>query len=186
MRLRLGLLNDQAAIDAQIAREAREAEAARRRASSSGKVHTVPTEAEAKREKQLSDAERHQIEEKVKKEDKEKQKRRQARIRPLSEAKAIETGANFVSETFTFGIGLAILLAEYWRSSRKESNRRDEVKERIGKLEGMALESEQEIRRLENTIVWLRAEQSAEHAAAQVPESQTGTSKNAEGEPAGA
>jgi hypothetical protein len=56
-------------------------------------------------------------------------------VRPLTEAKAIETGANFISETFLFCVAGAAIVFEYWRSKRKESTRRDEVSDRLDQIE---------------------------------------------------
>jgi myosin-1 len=56
-------------------------------------------------------------------------------VRPLTEAKAIETGANFISETFLFCVAGAAIVFEYWRSKRKESSRRDEVSDRLDQIE---------------------------------------------------
>ncbi|KAL8281005.1 hypothetical protein RQP46_006684 [Phenoliferia psychrophenolica] len=52
-------------------------------------------------------------------------------IRPLNDTKAIDAGANFLSEAFLFGIATAIIIGESWRSSRKEGRRRDLVAETL-------------------------------------------------------
>ncbi|KAM0792183.1 hypothetical protein ACM66B_004880 [Microbotryomycetes sp. NB124-2] len=52
-------------------------------------------------------------------------------IRPLNDARAIDAGANFISESFLFAFAAAIILAESWRSRRKEQNRRDAVLDKI-------------------------------------------------------
>ncbi|EME79572.1 uncharacterized protein MYCFIDRAFT_23654, partial [Pseudocercospora fijiensis CIRAD86] len=57
------------------------------------------------------------------------------KIRPLTEARAIELGANFFSEAFIFGVAVGLLLFENWRSRSKASARRDEVSERLEQLE---------------------------------------------------
>ena len=57
------------------------------------------------------------------------------KIRPLSDARAIELGANFFSEAFIFGVAVSLLLLENYRSRSKESSRRDEVAERLADLE---------------------------------------------------
>ncbi|KAF3939911.1 hypothetical protein ABW19_dt0201759 [Dactylella cylindrospora] len=56
-------------------------------------------------------------------------------IRPLSDAKAIERGANFISEAFLFSVAGGLILYEALRSRKKEMNRRDEVAERLQQLE---------------------------------------------------
>jgi optic atrophy 3 protein len=124
MRLRLGLLQDPAVIDRQIAREVAEIEA--KRAKSKPKIPTVKTEAEAKADEERVKQERKEIEKHVK---------APPRIRPLSESKAIDTGANFISETFLFIVAGGIIVFENWRSRRKETSRREDVKERLDTLE---------------------------------------------------
>jgi optic atrophy 3 protein len=125
MRLRLGLLQDQAAIERQIARDAAEAKAKK----SKSDIPTVKTEAQTKAEEASGTA--HEKAEKS-----EKDRKRAPRIRPLTEAKAIDSGANFISEGFLFSVGLGLILFETWRSRRKENNRRSDVAEQIAALEG--------------------------------------------------
>lgn len=129
MRLRLGLLQDPAAIDRQIAREAAEVEA-RRKATNS--APTVLTEEQTRAAANLTSEERKKIEEKVKNEEKAKTYRR---IRPLSEAKAIDSGANFISEAFLFCVAGGLIVFETWRSRRKEATRQRGVEERLKDLE---------------------------------------------------
>ncbi|KAK6342648.1 hypothetical protein TWF718_008042 [Orbilia javanica] len=56
-------------------------------------------------------------------------------IRPLSDSKAIERGAAFISEFFLFSVAGGLILFEALRSRKKEMNRRDEVSERLQNLE---------------------------------------------------
>ncbi|TFK45942.1 OPA3-domain-containing protein [Heliocybe sulcata] len=63
-------------------------------------------------------------------------------VRPLSETKAIENGANALAEGFLFAVAAALIIAEQWRSSRSQTKRRDAVddqlddlKDRIGGME---------------------------------------------------
>ncbi|EPY53910.1 optic atrophy 3 family protein [Schizosaccharomyces cryophilus OY26] len=53
------------------------------------------------------------------------------RVRPLNDAKAVDAGANFLSETFVFTVAGGAILFETWRARRKEKNRRDNVAEAI-------------------------------------------------------
>lgn len=62
-------------------------------------------------------------------------KRRTVHIRPLSDAKAIERGATFISEFFLFSVAGGLILFEAIRSRKKELNRRDEVADRLQNLE---------------------------------------------------
>ncbi|KAI8333705.1 optic atrophy 3 protein-domain-containing protein [Chlamydoabsidia padenii] len=56
-------------------------------------------------------------------------------IRPLNDARAIESGANFMSEAFVFGVGASIIIAENWRSRTKDKNRRNYVDDALENLE---------------------------------------------------
>ncbi|KAF2662988.1 hypothetical protein K491DRAFT_752887, partial [Lophiostoma macrostomum CBS 122681] len=124
MRMRLGLLQDPAVIDRQIAKEVAAAEAARKKSQ----VPTVKTEAETKAEDAMTDKEREAARKKVEAASK-------PRIRPLSEAKAIETGANFVAEAFIFSVGLGVIVFEQWRQRRKARNQRDDIREDLEDLQ---------------------------------------------------
>ncbi|KAI4151253.1 MAG: hypothetical protein LQ340_003602, partial [Diploschistes diacapsis] len=127
MRLRLGLLQDAAAIERQAAREAKEAAARKAKAE----TPTVKTEAQQRADDAAAAKDKEkEVDGKAK-----KAHHQQPRIRPLSEAKAIETGANFISETFIFGVALGMLVLERWYSRTKENNRRSDVAERMEVLE---------------------------------------------------
>ncbi|USP77238.1 hypothetical protein yc1106_04512 [Curvularia clavata] len=118
MRMRLGLLQDPAVIDRQIKKEVAMAEARRKEAA----APTVLTEEQTKAEEALTEKEREAIKKKA-------EERARPRIRPLSEQKAIEMGANFVAETFIFAVGIAVILVEQWRQRRKAKNARDDIRE---------------------------------------------------------
>ena len=141
MRLRLGLLQDPDVIEKQIAREAAEAQARKHKAE----APTVRTEAEQKAYEQET------AEEKKKAKDKHK-----PRIRPLSEAKAIDTGANFVSESFLFLVGFSLIIFEAWRRERKETTRREDVADRIKELEETENSSRRALVGLEKEVLRLR------------------------------
>ncbi|GAM33776.1 OPA3 domain protein [Talaromyces pinophilus] len=149
MRLKLGLLRDTAAIEERAAKEAAEAAARRHRS----KVPTAKTEAEIQ-------AEKAETEEAKKKAIEEVKAKPLPRIRPLSESKAIDSGANFISETFLFLVAGGLIVFESWRSRRKETSRRSDVQDRLVELE----ESEKAARRalgiLEKELLELRAQQS--------------------------
>lgn len=148
MSLRLGLLQDHAAIDRQIAREAAEAQAKKHK----HEVPTVKMEAQTKASDSAGAKEKDKVSEKAKAASKPK-------IRPLSEAKAIDAGANFASETFLLSVGIGLIVFERWWSIRKESTRREDVADRIAELE----ESEKSARRalveLEKEILRIRAKE---------------------------
>lgn len=115
-------------IDRQIAREVAEAEAKRKKALPQSTIPTVKTQAET----QAADAELAEIKKQAKED---VAKKNTPRVRPLSESKAIETGANFISETFMFMVAGSIILFESWRSRRKEASRREDVSDRLDRLE---------------------------------------------------
>jgi hypothetical protein len=132
-RLRLGLLQDPQILARNLAREVAEAEARRQAAAAAtaaaaeGAVAGPKTEAQVKRDSDRIKKEIKQAQDKASK--------ALPRVRPLTEAKAIETGANFISETFLFCVAGAAIVFEYWRSKRKESTRRDEVSDRLDQIE---------------------------------------------------
>jgi hypothetical protein len=146
MRLRLGLLQDQAAIDRQIARDA--AEHAKMK-----DVPTVKTEAQMKAEEAGG------------KTPKSTASLPKPRIRPLSEAKAIDSGANFISEAFLFSIGLGLIVFESWRSRRKENTRRADVAERLEELEAKDQASWQKVDELESKVLELEGQLAAKQGS---------------------
>ncbi|KAF2468255.1 uncharacterized protein BDR25DRAFT_291023 [Lindgomyces ingoldianus] len=125
MRMRLGLLQDPAVIDRQIAKEVAAAEAARKKAQ----IPTVKTEARMKAEEAMSEKEKEAIRKKA------EAAHKPPRIRPLSEAKAIETGANFAAETFIFTVGIGVIVFEQWRQRRKARNQRGGLEDKLEDLQ---------------------------------------------------
>lgn len=123
MRMRLGILHDPIAQERMHERELKVAEEKKRKAE----VPIVRTEAEQKKfEEEQAKAE---------KDGPKKDTALKVKIRPLSEAKAIDLGANFFSEAFIFAVAAGLLVWDAWRSRKKESVRRDEVAERLETLE---------------------------------------------------
>ncbi|EAU81464.1 hypothetical protein CC1G_05294 [Coprinopsis cinerea okayama7 len=55
-------------------------------------------------------------------------------IRPLSETRAIDQGANFLAEGFMFSVAAALIIGEAFRSSRNQSKRRDSVDDQLDAL----------------------------------------------------
>ena len=121
MRMRLGILHDAAAQERMHAREAAEA-AAKKRLS---ETPTVRTEAQQKADDQAA----------ADLKEKESKAAPKPRIRPLSESRAIELGANFLSESFIFGVAVGLLVWDQWRSRRKENTRREGIDDRLEALE---------------------------------------------------
>lgn len=140
MRMRLGILHDTAAQERMHAREAASAEAKKKQAE----IPTVRTEADQK----THDAQGSEARETK---DASKKEKPAIKIRPLSEARAIELGANFASEAFIFAVAAGLLVFERWWSKRKENKRDEHVVERIEALEersNMVAGLEEEISRL--------------------------------------
>lgn len=165
MRMRLGLLQDPAIIERQIAREAEKAEKERKARIAATIAannpdapprtsYDVPTKVESEEEAAARKKEEREAEKKVREE--EAQRMEKIRIRPLSDAKAIDSGANFVSEAFLFLVAGGLILFETWRSRRKEANRREDVKERIEKLEAREVDFEKREQDFELIIAELR------------------------------
>lgn len=146
MRMRLG--RDTEAIQRQAAEEAAAAEARKHQPQHP----TVKTEAEA-----IAEAE---AIEKAKKDAIEKAKSQPLpRIRPLSEAKAVENGAKFISEAFLFVVAGGLIVFETMRSRRKELSRREDVADRLHELEQSEKAARQALATLEREILALKAQQ---------------------------
>ena len=120
MRLRLGQLRDTAATERRTAAEA----AARKHKPTSP---TVKTEAQTKAEEEAIAKAKAAASEADKPAPK-------PHIRPLSESKAIENGATFISEGFLFLVAGGLIVYESFRSRRKESTRREDVESRLAEL----------------------------------------------------
>ncbi|KAL9034001.1 MAG: hypothetical protein Q9214_007246 [Letrouitia sp. 1 TL-2023] len=159
MRLRLGLLQDHSAIEKQIAREAAEAQA--KKHSSAGS--TVKTEAQTKADEASTAKTKEKSTEKVKAASKPK-------IRPLSEAKAIDAGANFASETFLLSVGVGLIIFERWWSSKRESTRREDVADRIAELETSEKSARRALVELEKEVLRLRAKDGRKSPSRILPE----------------
>lgn len=148
MQLRLGLLQDAKSIERQIAREATEAQAKKHKLE----VPTVKTEAQTKADEATAA--------KTKEKGTEKSSKAvsvpKPKIRPLSENKAIDSGATFVSESFLFMVGLSLILFENWRARRKETSRREDVADRINDLEESRKVDRKAIVELEEEMLRLR------------------------------
>ncbi|GAA6000779.1 OPA3 family protein [Rhodotorula paludigena] len=63
-------------------------------------------------------------------------------VRPLSESKAIDAGANFLSEGFLFTVAAVIIIGETYRGKRAESKRRDRVHDLLEQHEEQILKLE--------------------------------------------
>ncbi|KAA1071666.1 hypothetical protein PGT21_014625 [Puccinia graminis f. sp. tritici] len=73
-------------------------------------------------------------------------------IRPLSDTKAIQNGANFLSEAFLFSVAVALIVAENLRGRMQTAHRRDVVNERLTELESLCANIRAEQETLEQKI----------------------------------
>jgi hypothetical protein len=142
MRLRLGSIRDTTATRKQ-------AEAAAEAKKHVPTSPTVKTEAATKAEEEAVLKAKAAAEEAA--------KPHHYRIRPLSESKAIESGANFISETFLFMVAGGLILFESWRSRRKEGTRREGVEDRLAELEQTNKTSREALVALEKELLALKA-----------------------------
>ncbi|KAI9784838.1 MAG: hypothetical protein M1839_001568 [Geoglossum umbratile] len=159
MRLRLGLLRDSpqpghAARDpaevVQAKKQKLEAAEKAKEAASEPKISSKPKDGAADASAKLDEAT-----EKAKEKPKAAPK---PRIRPLTEAKAIDTGATFISEAFLFLVGGGLIVFEAWRSRRKENTRREDIAERLAELEESERVAIQALVALEKEVLRLRSE----------------------------
>ncbi|KXT01195.1 hypothetical protein AC578_594 [Pseudocercospora eumusae] len=128
MRMRLGLLHDPEAQQRMHEREKRAAEEKKRK-------EEMPTVRSEEEQRKYDEQKAQEAADEAAGKKKTEEKAHKPKIRPLTEARAIELGANFFSEAFIFGVAVGLLLIENWRSRSKASARRDEVSERLEQLE---------------------------------------------------
>ncbi|KAF4177792.1 hypothetical protein CNMCM7927_002952 [Aspergillus lentulus] len=142
MRLRLGNLRDNAAAQK---RAAAEAEVRKHKPT----APTVKTAAEAKAEEEAIAKAKAAASEAAK-------PAPTPHIRPLSESKAIESGATFISETFLFLVAGGLIVFESWRSRRKETTRREDVEARLVELEQSEKAARKALVALEKEVIHLK------------------------------
>ncbi|KAM0722259.1 hypothetical protein Q7P37_001700 [Cladosporium fusiforme] len=124
MRMRLGMLHDSAAQERMAEREKKIAEEKKRQAE----APTVLTELQQKKHDEEASREKEGG-------PKKEPKPHIPRIRPLSEAKAIELGANFFSESFIFAVAVGLLVWDSWRSRSKAKDQRELLEDRLDIVE---------------------------------------------------
>ncbi|KAJ7496670.1 optic atrophy 3 protein-domain-containing protein [Mycena latifolia] len=73
-------------------------------------------------------------------------------VRPLSETRAIENGANALAEGFLFSVAAALILGEAYRSSRSQSKRRDAVDEQLEDLGARLQDAASALERVEERV----------------------------------
>lgn len=133
MRMRLGILHDSAAQERMAERERKRAEEKKKQAE----TPTVMTELQQK--KHDEEAAREKTEGGAKQDE----KPYNPKIRPLSEAKAIDLGANFFSESFIFAVAVGLLVWDTVRSRNKAKDQREVLEDRLDIVEA-------EVERLRN------------------------------------
>ncbi|KAL9049462.1 MAG: hypothetical protein Q9162_007200 [Coniocarpon cinnabarinum] len=121
MRMRLGLLSDPTTIDRQVARE--QAELNQTRNPLQSHVATAKTLSETQAEQREAEEIRKRL------------KGTKRRIKPLSESKAIDTGATFASEFFLFAVAAGLIFGEQAWSRARERGRKEGVEMRLVRLE---------------------------------------------------
>ncbi|KAF4555703.1 OPA3-like protein [Elsinoe fawcettii] len=163
MRMRLGILHDSAAQERMHAREA--AEQAKKKADAETPI--VRTEAQ---QKKYEEEQKAKSEGKDTSQEHKEEKKVKPRIRPLSETRAIELGANFVSEAFIFAVAAGLLFFERWWSRQKEAAKDEHVVERIAALEEQA----EKFGQLEREILRLRGQNVSEPSPKQDKKKDTG------------
>ncbi|KAL1998499.1 hypothetical protein VTN02DRAFT_6060 [Thermoascus thermophilus] len=146
MRMRLGHLRDTAAAEKQAAKRAAEAEVKKLQPT----VPTVKTEAETKAEEAAALKAKEAAMEAAK-------PAPVPHIRPLSESKAIDSGANFISEAFLFMVAGGLIVFESWRSRRKETSRREDVEGRLAELEQSEKAARRALVALEKELLELKS-----------------------------
>ncbi|KAJ2991845.1 hypothetical protein NUW54_g8083 [Trametes sanguinea] len=85
-------------------------------------------------------------------------------VRPLSETRAIENGANALAEGFLFAVAASLILAETWRSSRNQTKRRDAVDDSLESLQAKIEEMNKRIDMVSRQNEERLAEEAMRHA----------------------
>ena len=75
-----------------------------------------------------------------------------APIKPLSNPRAVEIGANFLSEVLIFGVAAACVVGEAIRSTKSSNSKREDIEERISNLESASATAKTRIEELEALI----------------------------------
>ncbi|ORZ01007.1 optic atrophy 3 protein-domain-containing protein [Syncephalastrum racemosum] len=73
-------------------------------------------------------------------------------IRPLNDARAVEAGANFLSESFVFGVAASIIIAEQWRSHYTAKERRNYVDDALENLESDRADMKEEVKTMRDNM----------------------------------
>lgn len=78
-------------------------------------------------------------------------------IRPLSEERAVELGANFIGETILFVVAAVTIVGEMYRTSRNNQTHKENVQETLTNLQKTLQETLHEQERLQKRLDELEA-----------------------------
>ncbi|KAI9812451.1 MAG: hypothetical protein M1827_004682 [Pycnora praestabilis] len=176
MRLRLGLLRD-TEVEKKTSKDSK-AEAHKSSAAQADKSKSEKSPSNKDGQEEGNEGGRDKTPEKSK-------SKPSVRIRPLSEAKAIDSGANFISETFLFMVGGALIIFESWRSRRKETSRRTDVSRELENQKDRGNDLEERLAATEEREAALENKEAAleERLAAMARELKAMTNRKVGGEP---
>ncbi|KAL2912312.1 Optic atrophy 3 protein [Polyrhizophydium stewartii] len=79
-------------------------------------------------------------------------------IRPLNDARAVELGADFISESILFLVAALTIIGETWRSSRNTKKRNISLDDSVERLEAQTGENQARIEELSELVGALRRE----------------------------
>ncbi|KAF9228907.1 OPA3-domain-containing protein [Gyrodon lividus] len=91
-------------------------------------------------------------------------------VRPLSETRAIENGANALAEGFLFTVAALLIVGETYRSSRNQSKRRDDVDDQLEELSSSVASLKASVEALAKTQEELEGERARNDDLARIVE----------------
>ncbi|KAG0701082.1 optic atrophy 3 protein-domain-containing protein [Suillus ampliporus] len=91
-------------------------------------------------------------------------------IKPLSETRAIENGANALAEGFLFSVAALLIIGETWRSSRNQTKQRDDVNERLEELSTNVVSLTERLERIQESLGDLEGERARNNELARIVE----------------
>ena len=165
MRLRLGLLRDSPQPGHAARDPAEVVQAKKQKLEAAEKAKEAASELKSSSKPKDGAADAPRLDEATEKAKEKPKIASKPRIRPLTEAKAIDTGATFISETFLFLVGGGLIVFEAWRSRRKENTRREDIAERLAELEESEKVAVRALVALEKEVLRLKGESHPESVA---------------------
>ena len=73
-------------------------------------------------------------------------------VKPLTEEKAAELGAEIIGDTFVYSVAASLILFEYIRSKKKEQDAEDMQNSQIAKLNDSMRRSEREMKDIKKCL----------------------------------